>query len=155
MSILSHVNISNKIILALIITLSFSTGVFAASWETESTSNTETGTTTEKDEGTETEAGKAIEAKKEKIKQEVSSYIIESYKIQWDKILKDIDQTLLKSVPNKDDRIEAYTKIQSSLEGRRTRNNNSSKISETSKVIIEAFLTHMIDSIEKKVADLK
>lgn len=79
---LSHVNILKKLILAFIITLSFSTGIFAASGEIESTDKPGTGTTTEKYESSETEASNVVESKKEKIKQEVSSYIIESYKIQ-------------------------------------------------------------------------
>jgi hypothetical protein len=100
------------------------------------------------------ESGVSEEARKEKIKQEVSAYIIESYKAQWDKILKDIDQTLQKTTPNREDRLEAYDKIQSSLIARRSKNRSSAKISEISKEIVEAFLTHMVDSIEKKKQEL-
>lgn len=101
------------------------------------------------------DTGSVLEAKKEKIKQEISSYIIDSYKSQWDKILLDIDKTLQKTAPDISDRLEAYDKIQSSLEARRKRNKNSLKINETSKIIVDAFLWHMIDSIEKKKKELR
>lgn len=96
----------------------------------------------------------ATETKKEKIKQEISSYIIDSYKAQGDKILKDIDQTLQKTAPEKNDRIEAYKKIRTSLEARRNKNNISKETSETNKIIVGQFLTHMIDSIDKKISEL-
>jgi hypothetical protein len=57
-------------------------------------------------------------------------------------------------MPEKNDRIEAYDKIQQSLVARREKNKSSTKVSETSKVIIDAFLTHMIDSIEKRKTEL-
>ncbi len=104
--------------------------------------------------GTENTNTTSDDLKKEKIKQEISAYIIDSYKAQWDKILKDIEQTLIKTMPEKNDRIEAYDKIQQSLVARREKNKSSTKVSETSKVIIDAFLTHMIDSIEKRKTEL-
>jgi hypothetical protein len=52
----------------------------------------------------------------------------------------DIDKTLQKTAPDIGDRIEAYDKIQSSLEARKQKNKNSLKINETSKVIVDAFL---------------
>jgi hypothetical protein len=157
------VNTILRAIIVFLISLTFSVGVFAES---------DTGTMSKS--GSETQArktqsidkqddnnddkedtGSVLEAKKEKIKQEISSYIIDSYKSQWDKILKDIDQTLQKTTPDISERIEAYEKIQSSLEARRQRNKNSLKINETSKVIVDAFLWHMIDSIEKKKKELR
>ncbi len=140
-----------RIISVILLSLAFSASVFASSGDT---SDTPSRTGSVQSEDTDSESN-AKDEKKEKIKQEVSSYIIESYKAQWDKIIKDIDQTLQKNVPNIEDRIEAYDKIQKTLEARRKLNKSSTKISDTSKQIIDAFLTHMIDSIEKKKRELK
>lgn len=143
--------------LILFISLSFVSigGAFAESGK-ENTSNTklespDTGTGVK---DTTLETPEEAEAKKQKIKDEISSYIIESYKAQWDKIIKDIEQTLQKTVPEKEDRIVAYQKIQSSLEARKKRNKASESSSEMSKEIIDAFLTHMIDSLGKKIREV-
>lgn len=148
-----------RITISLFFGLAFVSGVFAESGTIDGSgqvqSKAKTTQTVKVLEDTDTEEASLAEAKKEKIKQEISSYIIDSYKAQWDKILKDIDQTLQKTAPEKSDRIEAYTKIQSSLEARKEKNNDSKKISETSKMIVNAFLTHMIESIEKRIAELK
>lgn len=61
----------------------------------------------------------------EKIKEDIQGYIIESYKIQGTKILKDLDIKLQKSIPNIDDREEAYVKIKTSLEIRKKELKNS------------------------------
>ena len=165
LSILSNVNTFSRIIL--VITLSLTTfwvSVFAngTGKDIESTrtqSGSITNTENSKEEVSEEDEGKdtkqeVSEEKKEKIKQEISSYIIESYKAQWDKILKDIDQTLQKTVSDKSDRIEAYKKIRTSLEARKDRNSASKKISESSKKIVNEFLSHMIEWIDKKITEL-
>jgi hypothetical protein len=163
LSILWHVNTSVRIILGILISLTFTVGVFAdsekdtGSGKTQSWSTTETSEAikdTENQEDEKKEKEEITEAKKEKIKQEISSYIIESYKLQGDKILKDIDQTLQKTAPEKEDRIEAYKKIRASLDARRLKNMRSIKTSDTSKTIVNEFLTHMIVSIDKKIEEL-
>lgn len=151
-----------RAIIVFLISLTFSVGAFAES-DTGTVSTSGSGSPAKKiqsidkqdDESDQDATGSVLEAKKEKIKQEISSYIIDSYKSQWDKILKDIDQTLQKTAPDIDDRIQAYDKIQASLEARRQRNKSSLKINETSKMIVDAFLGHMIDSIEKKKKELR
>lgn len=150
MSILKNVNTSIRIITVFLISLCFWGNTFASSGTTEESTTNEIETTP----SNETSETTKITEKKEKIKQEISTYIIESYKAQGDKLVKDIDQTLQKNIPDKKDRIEAYDKIQSSLEARRWTNKSSKKISETSKQIIDAFLTHIIESIEKKKQEL-
>lgn len=163
LSILWNVNTFVRILVSLLISLTFSVGVFAAdaskdtsSGKIQSGSTVETEKAEQDDEQEEEKETKevATEAKKEKIKQEISSYIIDSYKAQGDKILKDIDQTLQKTAPDKDDRVEAYKKIRTSLEARKNRNNASKKVSETSKLIVGEFLNHMIESIDKKIVEL-
>ena len=150
LSILWYVNIFLRIIIWILISLTFSVGAFAESGAT-SWSGTKSITA---DDTSEEGWDETSEEKKERIKQEISSYIIDSYKAQWDKILKDIDQTLQKTAPDKEDRIEAYKKIRASLEARRQKNMKSLKTSDTSKTIVNEFLNHMIDSIDKKISDL-
>ena len=150
LSMLSCVNTLSRIIFGILISLTVSVSVFANSTGKDSnTARLQSGSIliTEDEES-------VTEEKKEQIKETISSFIIDSYKAQGDKILKDIDQTLQKTTPNKDDRIEAYKKIRISLEARRERNNLSKKVSETSKFIVGEFLLHMIDSIDKRISDL-
>lgn len=166
LSILWNVNTLVRIITITLISLAFTVGTFAESGKDIGTGKVQSGNTlnsdtleqtkeeNETEEYTETKES-VSEEKKEKIKQEISSYIIDSYKAQWDKILKDIDQTLQKTAPDKGDRIEAYKKIRISLEARRNRNNTAKKVSEISRMIINEFLIHMIDSIDKKIEELK
>jgi len=95
------------------------------------------------------------EEKQQKIREEISSFIIESYKAQWDKIVRDIETTLQKNVPDRAERMRAYERIQLSLEARKKMNRSSSKMSDTNKEIIDIFLSYMIDSIEKKKEEIK
>lgn len=150
MSILFSMKFSALLIFFLAF-FSFSIGVtFAESWkEASGTTKTEISAADIINESIE-----ESEAKKQKIKDEISSYIIESYKVQWDKIIKDIELTLQKSVPIKSDRIIAYQKIQSSLDARKTRNKESKIISNITRDILDAFLTHMIESLGKKIKEL-
>ena len=144
------VNTLSRIIFGIIISLTVSVSVFASGTGKDSnTGRVQSGSILITD-----DEESVTEEKKEQIKETISSFIIDSYKAQGDKILKDIDQTLQKTTPNKDDRIEAYKKIRISLEARRERNNLSKKVSETSKFIVGEFLLHMIDSIDKRISDL-
>lgn len=88
----------------------------------------------------------------EQIKEDIQAYIIESYKIQGTKILKDLDGKLQKTIPNSADRKEAYIKIKASLELRKKRieDLDASKIK---KEILAEFLDHMIHSIDKKIEE--
>lgn len=94
------------------------------------------------------------EEEEEKIKQDINSYIIESYKVQWTKIIKDLSTKLTKTLPDGDERQEAYRKIQDSLELRKNRMEKI-KMSETKRLILEEFLNHMIDLLGKKIEELE
>lgn len=89
----------------------------------------------------------------EKIKQDINSYIIESYKAQWTKIIKDLSIKLTKTVPDIEERKEAYKKIQSSLELRKKKTEKV-KMSDTKKLILTEFLDHMIDLLDTKINEL-
>lgn len=88
----------------------------------------------------------------EKIKEDIQGYIIESYKIQGTKILKDLDIKLQKSIPNIDDREEAYIKIKTSLEIRKKRIEDIDA-STIKKQILAEFLDHMIHLINLKLEE--
>lgn len=89
-----------------------------------------------------------------KIRDDIHSYIIESYKAQGNKILKDLDVKLQKSIPERSDRIEAYKKIKNSLELRKKRI-DAMDASQIKKEILWEFLDHMTTSIEKKIGELQ
>lgn len=90
----------------------------------------------------------------EKLKQDINTYIIESYKAQWSKIVKELSVKLTKSIPDGKDRQEAYKKIQSSLE-LRVKRTERLKMSETKKMILAEFLEHVIGLLEKKIEELE
>jgi hypothetical protein len=100
--------------------------------------------------------GKTLEKteEEERLKQDINTYILESYKAQGSKIVKELNTKLLKSIPDSSDRKEAYVKIKSSLELRKKRIENL-KMSDTKKMILEEFLTHMIDLLYKQIEDIK
>jgi hypothetical protein len=83
------VNTFLRAIIVFLISLTFSVGVFAES-DTGTMSTSGSGSPTKKiqpidkqdDESEQDATGSLLEAKKEKIKQEISSYIIDSYKSQ-------------------------------------------------------------------------
>lgn len=81
-------------------------------------------------------------------------YILEVYKLQGSKILKDIDVSLQKINTDSETRIKAYARIQRTLEMRRKRVQNMD-LSENNKAILTAYLQYMITALEKKQANLK
>ena len=89
----------------------------------------------------------------EKIKQDINTYIIESYKAQGTKIIKDLSAKLTKTIPDADERIDAYKKIQNSLELRKKRL-ETDKMTTTKRLILREFLDHMIDLLGKKIEEL-
>ncbi len=94
------------------------------------------------------------EQEKEIVKQDVNEYIIEAYKAQGTKIIKELDIKLQKTLPDIEKRIEAYHKIISALELRK-RKIYKTEPSEVKKQILWEFLSHLIDTLNKKVAELE
>lgn len=132
--------------------------------ETPSSTDTSTGqndilgtTPLPDDSATETQTEEDTELtieEKEKVKQELNAYIIDSYKAQWNKIMKELDAKLQKAIPDPDEREDAYKKILISLQLREKRINNM-KAGETKKLILKEFLNHMITNIEKKIENIE
>ncbi len=91
---------------------------------------------------------------KDKVQQEIGSYILEAYKIQWNKILKDIDTSLQKINPETDARIQSYDRIEATLAFRKKKIIENTDLSDTNQDIITSYLDFMIQSIEKRKAEL-
>lgn len=106
----------------------------------------------EKDDNSDEEALDSEE--EEKIKQDINTYIVESYKAQWTKIIKDLSMKLSKTLPDLDERKEAYKKIRSSLELRKNKTEKA-KISDTKKMILIEFLDHMINLLDTKIEEIE
>ncbi len=108
----------------------------------------------EKEEITDDVAVQKDEKEKETVQWLINSYILETYKAQWDKILKDMDLSLQKKIPDIEKRTQAYTSIQTTLELRKNRILKVN-ISEVNKSLLNSYFEYMIDSLEKKKESLK
>lgn len=100
---------------------------------------------------TETEEKKMEDKKTEKNAQKI---ILEVYKIQGNKILKDMWTSIERVNPDPKVRIEVYTSIQKTLELRKNKLEKSD-LSEESKDILTGYIEYMITSIEKKKKSLE
>lgn len=90
------------------------------------------------------------EQEKERVKKEINSYITETYKLQWNKILKDIDASLKKLNLTEAEQVDAYEKIQETLRERKKVVISNQDMTSANKQIIINYLDYMISSIEKK-----
>lgn len=98
-----------------------------------------------------TEERKIEEKKTEKNAQKI---ILEVYKIQGNKILKDMDTSIIKVNPDPKVRIEVYTGIQKTLEFRKQKLEKS-EMSNESKNILTGYIDYMVYAIEKKIKNLE
>lgn len=98
-----------------------------------------------------TEEKKTEEKKTEKNAQKI---ILEVYKIQGNKILKDMDLNIIKVNPDPKVRIEVYSGIQKTLEFRKQKLEKS-EMSNESKDILTGYIDYMVYVIEKKRKNLE
>ena len=80
--------------------------------------------------------------------------ILEVYKIQGNKILKDMWASIERVNPDPKVRIEIYTSIQKTLEFRKNKLEKSD-LSNESKEILIGYIEYMISSIGKKIKNLE
>ncbi len=85
----------------------------------------------------------------ENIQTLINSYILETYKTQGEKILKDLDQNLQKKIPDKEKRIKAYDSIQTTLELRKARILKVS-LNENNKKLLSSYFDYMITALENR-----
>lgn len=98
-----------------------------------------------------TEEKKVEDKKTEKNAQKI---ILEVYKIQGNKILKDMDISIEKVNPDPKVRIEVYKSIQKTLEFRKQKLEKS-ELSDESKDILTGYIEYMVAAIEKKKKNLE
>lgn len=105
--------------------------------------------------GISTEGDRTGEKKLEiRLKKDINAYIIESYKAQWNKIIKDLSIKLGKAIPDPEERITAYEKIQESLKIRLDKTEEM-VLGPSKKEILQEFLNHLIQLLDKKIDELK
>ncbi len=107
---------------------------------------------TEKIESTENIKEKKVEEKKTEIN--AQRIILEVYKIQGNKILKDMDASIEKINPDPKIRIEIYSSIQKTLEFRKQKLWKS-EMSNDSKDILIWYIDYMVSAIEKRKKTLE
>ena len=107
---------------------------------------------TEKIESNEDKKEKKVEEKKTEIN--AQRIILEVYKIQGNKILKDMDASIEKINPDPKIRIEIYSSIQKTLEFRKQKLWKS-EMSNDSKDILIWYIDYMVSAIEKRKKTLE
>lgn len=133
-----------------------------ASFAASGSGNTGSGNTTikikeiEKNEGeieidTNTEEAKIEEKKTEKNAQKI---ILEVYKIQGNKILKDMDISIEKINSDPKIRIDIYSSIQKTLELRKIKIEKGAMSTESKSILIW-YIEYMVTTIEKKKKNLE
>lgn len=144
--------IRSLIIFAVVSTL-LQTHVFAASGNTVSTGSRLRMSIQENDADTGTilEEKKAEDKKTEKNAQKI---ILDVYKIQGNKILKDMDTNIEKVNSDPKVRIDVYSGIQKTLELRKQKLEKS-EMSDESKDILTSYIDYMISNIEKRKKNLE
>lgn len=113
-----------------------------------------TGSTTDDEEENSKESKWATKDEKENVQSLINSYILDTYKAQWDKILKDMELSLQKKIPDISKRIQAYDSIQNTLELRKNRILKVN-ISDANKLLLSKYFDYMIESLEKRKENLE
>jgi hypothetical protein len=144
--------IRSLIIFAIVSTL-FQTHAFAASGTIVSTGSKLRMSLQESD----TDTGTILEEKKaedKKTEKNAQKIILDVYKIQGNKILKDMDTNIEKVNSDPKVRIDVYSGIQKTLELRKQKLEKS-EMSDESKDILTSYIDYMISSIEKRKKSLE
>jgi hypothetical protein len=113
----------------------------------------------EKNKDTETNSGTETSTEEEKIEEQkteknAQKIILEVYKIQGNKILKDMDISIEKVNPDPKIRIDIYSSIQKTLELRKIKVEKW-EMSKDSKDILTGYINYMVYAIEKKKKNLE
>jgi hypothetical protein len=94
------------------------------------------------------------EEKKILVMQDINAYILEAYKAQGDKILRNLDISLRKAMTKKEDQIDAYRRLRSALIDNRDQTRKI-KMSDTRRTLVVGFLGYLIDQLSIRIEDLK
>lgn len=90
------------------------------------------------------------EAPKTTIQTTVNKYILQVYKLQWDKILDELDANLSKVATTKESKIEAYSSIQHTLKLKKQATEKDEKMNKTTKNLLIKYLDYIIWELEAK-----
>lgn len=85
----------------------------------------------------------------------INTYIVEVYKLQGRQILDELDINLQKVAPTNKARLDAYTSIQETLILRRDATQKDTEMTRNTRNIVINYLNYMIQSIDKKKAQLQ
>lgn len=113
----------------------------------------------DKNKDIETDTGSELSTEEEKIEEQkteknAQKIILEVYKIQGNKILKDMDISIEKVNPDPKIRIDIYSSIQKTLELRKIKVEKW-EMSKDSKEILTWYINYMVSAIEKKKKNLE
>lgn len=92
--------------------------------------------------------------KPREIVQDINTYILDAYKAQGDKILKNLDISLKKTMPKSADQIDAYRRLRSALISN-IQQAKEANMSDTRRGLVVAYLNYLIDQITLRISELQ
>lgn len=90
----------------------------------------------------------------EVLQNNINNYILDIYKLQWSKIITDLDENLEKMNINKEWKKEVYFNIQETLKLRKKSIESDKNTGKNAKTILTNYLDYMINEFENKKKDL-
>lgn len=90
----------------------------------------------------------------EVLQNNINNYILDIYKLQWSKIITDLDENLEKMNINKEWKKEVYSNIQETLKLRKKSIESDKNTGKNAKTILTNYLDYMINEFENKKKDL-
>lgn len=80
----------------------------------------------------------------------INNYILDIYKLQWNKIIIELDTRLEKMNVTRDWKIEVYSNIQETLKLKKKAVEADKSMGKNSKLILKNYLEYMINELENK-----
>lgn len=90
----------------------------------------------------------------EVLQNNINNYILDIYKLQWSKIITDLDENLEKMNINKEWKKEVYSNIQETLKLRKKSIESDKNTGKNTKTILTNYLDYMINEFENKKKDI-
>lgn len=84
------------------------------------------------------------------LQENINNYILDIYKLQWNKIIAELDNNLEKMNINKEWKKEVYSNIQETLKLRKKSVESDKNTGKNAKIILINYLDHMINEFENK-----
>lgn len=90
----------------------------------------------------------------EVLQNNINNYILDIYKLQWSKIITDLDENLEKMNINKEWKKEVYSNIQETLKLRKKSVESDKNTGKNAKTILTNYLDYLINELENKKKNL-